>query len=76
MFRGEFESLKTIQETNTVAVPSPIAVGHSENGHYFLVMEYLKLKPLLNSSKYANCSAELGNKLADMHLYNLHSKSG
>lgn len=76
MFRGEFESLKTINETNTVKVPTPIAVGHSKDGHRLIVMEYLKLSPLVNLTEEDKYSAELGSRVADMHLHNLHHKGG
>lgn len=69
MFNGEFEGLKAICSTQTVPAPSPMVTGVTEKGYHFIAMEYLKL-----SSLSAECSAELGNQLADMHLFNLQGE--
>lgn len=65
MFKGELEGLKAICNTKTVAAPTPIATGCTDNEQHFIVMEYLNLTSL-NSA----FSAKLGDQLADMHLYN------
>lgn len=68
--KGEYEGLKAIQETKTVMVPRPIVIGRTSNHvQHFLVMDYLNLTVLNNVA-----SAELGRKLADLHLHNLQHK--
>ncbi|XP_013379834.1 ketosamine-3-kinase [Lingula anatina] len=64
MFEGEFASLDAIHKTQTIRVPKPIKVIDNPAGGAYLVMEYMDMK---NSGKFA---AELGEKLARLHLYN------
>lgn len=66
MFHGELEGLRVIYDTKTVSAPRPIATGCTNNGCYFIVMEYLNM-----TSLNGKCSAELGSQLADMHMFNL-----
>lgn len=67
MFQGELEGLRAICDTKTIMAPHPIATGHLDNGQYFIVMEYLNM-----TSLNAKSSSELGSRLADMHMFNLH----
>lgn len=69
MFRGELEGLKAMHDTKTVLIPHPMAVGSTNSGHHFIVMEYLNM-----TSLNGKCSAELGSQLADMHLFNLRGE--
>lgn len=69
MFNGELEGLKAICSTETVAAPRPLATGTINNGDSFIVMEYLNMASLSTKS-----SIELGNQLADMHMFNLRGK--
>uniref|UniRef100_A0A1Z5L5U7 protein-ribulosamine 3-kinase n=1 Tax=Ornithodoros moubata TaxID=6938 RepID=A0A1Z5L5U7_ORNMO len=64
MFDGEYASLSAILETNTVRVPRPIVVVDNPAGGAALAMEYVKMTSL------AKHSAELGKRLANMHLDN------
>lgn len=65
MMFGEFESLKALQDTNTVRVPKPLAVvSDPESWDHVLVMEYLDMSSL---SKH---QAKLGEALANLHLHN------
>eukprot|EP00112_Aurelia_sp_Birch-Aquarium-sp1_P017747 Seg4150.2 transcript_id=Seg4150.2/GoldUCD/mRNA.D3Y31 product=Ketosamine-3-kinase protein_id=Seg4150.2/GoldUCD/D3Y31 len=65
MFRGEFESLKKIMETNTVTVPAPLKVVTNEEKHESIfIMEFIEMKSL---SKF---QAKLGEQLARLHLHN------
>jgi len=66
MFNGEFESLKAIEETQTIKVPHPITVleNPTVDGGYMLIMEHLDLKHCSEQSK-------LGKKLAKLHLINI-----
>lgn len=67
MYVGEYESLKAIYDTKTIPVPKPIAIGQTQYFlHYFIVMEY-KNATAINAPQ----AAELGRKLADLHMYNL-----
>lgn len=66
MFCGELEGLKAICNTNTIAAPNPIATGCTDNGQYFIVIDYLKM-----SSLNKKCLSELGSQLADLHMFNL-----
>lgn len=77
MFQGELESLKALRDSKTVLVPNPIATGGTRkdksstmNNKHFIVMEYLNMTAL-----YAECAAELGSQLADLHLSNLREKN-
>lgn len=67
MFHGEFESLKALQKTNSVIVPTPLFAGKADNGQFFIVLSYFNIAKLKDVN-----SAELGNQLADLHLFNLH----
>lgn len=69
-FHGEFESIKAIQETNTVLTPLPIVLGHTEDmSQNFIVLDYM------NRTKMGyECMRKLGNQLADMHLCNFQEK--
>ena len=60
MFNGEFESLKAIEETQTIKVPHPIVVleNPTGDGGHMLVMEHLDLKHCSEQTK-------LGTKLAE-----------
>lgn len=69
MFRGEFESLNAILDTKTILAPRPIATGTTKEKNNFLVLEYLNMESFNNIS-----SEELGDQLADLHLYNLQGK--
>ncbi|XP_050527216.1 fructosamine-3-kinase-like [Daktulosphaira vitifoliae] len=69
MFNGEYEGLKAICNTNTIRAPVPYGLGYAEDGQYFIAMEFLEMTSLNLKS-----SVELGEKLANMHLYNLKSK--
>lgn len=67
MFDGEYEGLKAMTETKTIRVPKPIDVFNSpKNEGAMIVMEYLEFKSL---SRFAK---ELGERVADLHLYNLN----
>lgn len=59
MFAAEFEGLKTLYQTNTIRVPTPISVGKTQTQAY-LVTEYLELS---NSAD----AAQLGEQLAQLH---------
>ena len=62
MFNGEFESLKAIEESQTIKVPHPIAVlENPTGGGHMLVMEHLDLKHCSEQTK-------LGTKLAEYVL--------
>lgn len=69
MFIGEYEGLKAINNTKTIRAPEPYGIGCSEDSQYFIAMEFLEMTSLNSKS-----SIELGEKLADMHLYNLKCK--
>lgn len=69
MFHGEFEGLKAICTTKTVSAPHPKATGVINNDHHFIVMEYMDM-----TSLNAKCSADLGNQLADMHMFNFQEE--
>lgn len=72
MFRGEYESLKAIQVTNTVKTPKPIIFGKTGDGQNFIVMSHIKNMTKLSEKNWA----KLGSQLADLHLYNtLHNTS-
>ncbi|EEC08540.1 ketosamine-3-kinase, putative [Ixodes scapularis] len=64
MFDGEFAALTEILKTNTVRVPTPIAIVDNPEGGAALAMEYVEMRHL---SKH---SAQLGEQLASMHLHN------
>ncbi|XP_030646045.1 ketosamine-3-kinase [Chanos chanos] len=64
MFDGEMASLEAIVSTNTVRVPKPMKVIDLDFGGAVFVMEHVDMRSL---TKYA---AELGERLADLHLYN------
>lgn len=64
MFDGEFDSLKAIAATNTIAVPQPLVVLDNPHGGAVIAMEYLDMKGLRKYSK------ELGHQLAKLHLHN------
>ncbi|XP_064620566.1 ketosamine-3-kinase-like isoform X2 [Lineus longissimus] len=68
MFDGEFAGLETISATQTVRVPKPIKVFDDPSGGAVLVMEYLDIRGL---NKY---NADLGEKLARLHLHNAEMK--
>ncbi|XDV13710.1 hypothetical protein PO909_002068 [Leuciscus waleckii] len=65
MFDGEMASLEAILSTNTVKVPRPVKVLDLERSGALLVMEHVDMRSL---NKY---SSELGERLADLHLYNM-----
>nr|ACO10267.1 Ketosamine-3-kinase [Caligus rogercresseyi] len=65
MFKGEFESLKAIESTETVRVPRPMKVLEDSDNSY-IVMEYLDMK-----SMYSAQYAEFGTQLAKLHLHNI-----
>jgi len=69
MFGGELEALNVIRDTKTVSAPRPMGIGCTKSGHHFIVMEYLNM-----TSLNRKCSAELGNQLADMHIFNLQEE--
>ncbi|XP_050441953.1 fructosamine-3-kinase-like isoform X2 [Adelges cooleyi] len=72
MFKGEFEGLKAIGDTETVRVPVPIVTGSTKNSQHFLAMEFLNdLSQVFNTDSEA--SRTLGSNLADLHLHNLKS---
>ncbi|XP_054153338.1 ketosamine-3-kinase-like [Oppia nitens] len=65
MFSGEFESLKTIDDTHTIRVPKPLHVVPEIRGSGgAIVMEYLNILSLRQQS------GRLGELLAQMHLFN------
>ncbi|XP_030063896.1 ketosamine-3-kinase isoform X1 [Microcaecilia unicolor] len=64
MFEGEMASLESVLQTNTVRVPKPIKVIDLPGGGSAFVMEHMEMKSL---NRY---SAQLGEKLADLHLHN------
>lgn len=64
MFDGEYESLKAIQATGTVRVPTPHLVLDNPAGGAVLVMEYLDMHSLNRKS------GQLGTQLARLHLHN------
>ncbi|CAH1800412.1 unnamed protein product [Owenia fusiformis] len=64
MFDGEYASLEAIDKTETIRAPKPIKVIDQPSGGAVLVAEYVDIKSL---SKYAS---QLGEQLAQMHLYN------
>ncbi|KAM6904458.1 ketosamine-3-kinase [Xenentodon cancila] len=64
MFDGEMESLEAILKTETVRVPKPVKVIELDTSGCVFVMEHLDMKGL---NKY---SKDLGEQLADLHLYN------
>jgi fructosamine-3-kinase len=65
MFLGEFESLKTIQKTQTVRVPKPLCVvADPEGSGAVIVLEYLQMNRLKEHS------GRLGELLANLHLFN------
>nr|XP_033817244.1 ketosamine-3-kinase-like [Geotrypetes seraphini] len=64
MFEGEMASLESILQTATVRVPKPIKVIDLPGGGSVFVMEHMEMKSL---NRY---SAQLGEKLADLHLHN------
>lgn len=64
MFDGEFASLNAIAKTNEIRVPKPIAVDDYQTGS-FLIMEHLEMKSLASQT-----AAQLGVKLANLHLHN------
>lgn len=68
MFEGEFESLKTIRNTETVLVPRPVITGHTKHKNNLLVLEYMNMTA--NVTLSSELARELGSKLADLHLYN------
>jgi len=64
MFKGEYESLKAIANTNTIKVPQPIKVLKRPTGPgSLLVMEFVDMKRCSNQSL-------LGQQLATLHLNN------
>lgn len=69
MFNGELEGLKTICSTKTVPVPHPITTGCTDSGQHFIVMEYMNM-----TSLNSKCSVELGDQLANMHLFNIQGE--
>ena len=58
MFDGEYESLKAIQTTGTVRVPTPHLVVDDSAGGAVLVMEFMDMQGLHNKS------GQLGGHLA------------
>ncbi|KAM6956901.1 ketosamine-3-kinase [Aplochiton taeniatus] len=64
MFDGEMASLDAILRTDTVKVPKPVKVIELDTGGSVLVMEHVDMRSL---NKF---SEQLGESLADMHLYN------
>eukprot|EP00794_Sanderia_malayensis_P014106 gene14106-15580_t len=65
MFTGEFESLKALNQTNTVAVPCPIKLlDYESNKECVMIIEHVDMRSL---SKY---QAKLGEQLARLHLHN------
>ncbi|XP_029456132.1 ketosamine-3-kinase-like isoform X2 [Rhinatrema bivittatum] len=64
MFVGEMASLEAILQTKTVTVPKPIKVIDMPGGGSAFVMEHLEMRSLNRHS------AQLGEKLADLHLHN------
>lgn len=69
-YHGEFEGLKAILDTKTILAPRPIATGGTSNkSQHFIVLEFMNIS-LLNNE----IAAELGNQLADMHLYNIQKE--
>lgn len=69
-FLSEFKSLKAIEETKTVMVPSPMVIDKLTFKTSFIALKYLKVNKFKASS-----SAKLGSQLADLHLYNLRGKT-
>lgn len=67
MFLGEYESLKTILKTKTVLVPKPVTTRKADNDEFYIMMSYFNITKLEDDA-----STELGNNLADLHLFNLH----
>jgi len=64
MFEGEMASLLAIAETETLRVPTPVAVLHNPKGSgAMLVMEHLDMTGILDH-------ARLGEGLARLHLQN------
>lgn len=67
-YQGEYESLKAIEDTDTLLVPPPLGFGQTVSVikvKYFIVIDYMNMSLLNNRS-----SERLGELLADMHLYN------
>ncbi|MEM9400330.1 MAG: fructosamine kinase family protein [Verrucomicrobiota bacterium] len=62
MFEAEFDALKIIDETKTIRVPKPVAVGNSENKS-FIVLEYIRM----GSNTSPECQKLMGQRLALMH---------
>lgn len=66
-YLGEFEGLETLRNASRVFVPRPILIGHTVNpSHNFIVMDYLKMNPLDTNF------FDLGNRIADLHMINIH----
>ncbi|XP_076809718.1 ketosamine-3-kinase-like isoform X2 [Clavelina lepadiformis] len=63
MYEGEHASLMTLYQIDIIKAPKPIRI-FSRGEKSFFVMEYLAINPLLKQA------ASLGEKLAQLHLYN------
>jgi len=69
MFAGEMESLKAIQRTNTVHVPTPYMVCKNpliDGNGYILIMDYMEMTSL------STWQSKFGEKLAKMHQFNIN----
>lgn len=65
MFHGEIEGIKALRDTSCVPVPEILTFGHTPENNHYIVMKYIKLVTLTNA-----CSAELGYRIGQLHLYN------
>eukprot|EP00966_Prymnesium_polylepis_P274081 6331699-Prymnesium_polylepis.1 len=69
MLHGEFEGVKSMHETQTIRVPTPICACDPGAAHGFAVFEYL---PLGGSGS----AREMGKQLARMHRVDVGSHFG
>lgn len=70
MFEQEAYALQRITDTQTIACPTVIGLG-TTNDYSFLVLEYLAIKKSTHSSWY-----QFGQELAQMHEASVHGQFG
>lgn len=68
--RGEYESLKVLRETKTIATPRPVAYGQTKTKDvFFMAVDYLNMTSV-DVQLEGSDAKRLGSLLADLHMYN------